>query len=254
MAPRKAPVPDENVASLPTAVTFDCWNTLLCEEHWPEAHALRVGVLREAACEAGAPVEMEAAAGAFDRAWARHMDLWAEGVATGAAQIARWALTDLGIAVTEPERECLVAHFEEASHTSRVVALDGAVETLARLTGAGVPMALICDTGLTPGRVVRQHLDRLGLLAPLQAQLFSDEVGIPKPDERIFRSALAALGVAARGAIHVGDLRRTDVAGARNVGMISVRLSASHDDATSLPDADHVVDSHASLWELLGIG
>jgi len=115
-------------------------------------------------------------------------------------------------------------------------------------------MALICDTGLTPGRVVRQHLDRLGLLAPLQAELFSDEVGAPKPDERIFRSALSELGVAARGAVHVGDLRRTDVARTRKVGMTSVRLSASHDDATSLPDADHVVDSHAALCDLLGVG
>jgi putative hydrolase of the HAD superfamily len=242
------------VAPLPGAVTFDCWNTLLREERWHEAHALRVQVLRDAACEAGAPVEAEAAASAFDRAWARHMDLWAEGVATSASHVAGWALLDLGIAVAEPVLGHLVARFEEASHTSRVVALDGAVETLTRLARVGVPMALICDTGLTPGRVVRRHLDRLDLLEPLQAQLFSDEVGVPKPDERIFRSALAALGVTARGSVHVGDLRRTDVAGARNIGMTSVRLFATHDDATSLPDADYVIDSHASLWEVLGVG
>jgi FMN phosphatase YigB (HAD superfamily) len=59
--------------------------------------------------------------------------------------------------------------------------------------------------------------------------------------------------VTARDAFHVGDLLRTDVAGARNVGMRSVRLRAAHDDATALPEADHVAASHAELRAILGV-
>ena len=51
----------------------------------------------------------------------------------------------------------------------------------------------------------------------------------------------------------MGDLRRTDVAGARALGMRSVRIRARHDDTSELPDADHVVDSHAELAALLGV-
>jgi putative hydrolase of the HAD superfamily len=240
------------VRPLPTAVTFDCWNTLLREENWHEAHRRRVDALLHAARETGAHADFEQAGRAFDRAWQRHMDLWAEGVASGAREVAAWAMHDLRALTHGASFELLVAHFENASHSSCVVPLEGAVETVAALARAGVPAALICDTGLTPGRVVREHLARLGLLDGLRAQIFSDEVGVPKPDARVFHAALGALGVAARDTFHVGDLLRTDVAGARNVGMRSVRLRAAHDDATALPEADHVAASHAELRALLG--
>lgn len=238
----------------PAAVTFDCWNTLLTEEDWPEAHRRRVDTLFHAARDAGALIEHAEASAAFDAAWQRHQDVWAAGVATGARQVAEWAMQRLGARTEGPVFEVLVAHFEHSSHSGSVKPLDGAVETLERLRDAGIACALICDTGLTPGHVVRQHLLRLGLLRGLRAQLFSDEVGVPKPDARIFRAALEALGLPASGALHVGDLRRTDVAGARGVGMRSVRIRAVHDDAVDLPEADHVVASHAELRELLGIG
>lgn len=238
----------------PTAVTFDCWNTLLREEDWHEAHHRRVNGLLHAARESGARVELEQAEVAFGRAWQRHMDLWSQGVASGAREVAVWAMHELGALTHGARFELLVAHFEYASHSSCVVPLEGAVETVAALARAGVPAALICDTGLTPGRVVREHLARLGLLAGLRAQLFSDEVGVPKPHVRIFRAALDALGIEAAGTFHVGDLLRTDVAGARSAGMRSVRLCAVHDDDTDLPEADHVADSHAALRKLLGVG
>ena len=238
----------------PTAVTFDCWNTLLVEEDWAEAHRRRADALLHAARESGARVEPEAAAAAFDRAWQRHVDLWVEGVASGARQVAGWAMHELGALDHGPTFELLVAHLEHASHSSRVVPVAGAVETVERLVAAGVKCALICDTGLTPGRVVREHLARLGMIPGLAAQLFSDEVGVPKPNPRIFHAALGALAVAPAASFHVGDLRRTDVAGARGVGMASVRLRAAHDDPSPLPEADHVAASHEELREILGVG
>ena len=237
-----------------TAVTFDCWNTLLQEDDWREAHHRRVDAVLHAARESGARVEPERAMAAFDRAWQRHVDLWIEGVASGARQVAGWAMEELGALTHGPTFELLVAHLEHASHSSRVVPVPGAVETVERLVARGVPCALICDTGLTPGRVVREHLGRLGMIPGLAAQLFSDEVGVPKPNPRIFHAALAALAVEPTGTFHVGDLRRTDVAGARRVGMGSIRLSAAHDDASALPEADHVAASHAELREILGVG
>ena len=56
-----------------------------------------------------------------------------------------------------------------------------------------------------------------------------------------------------RAAFGVGDLRRTDVAGARSLLMRSVRIRARYDDDAPLPEADYVVDSHAALRALLGV-
>ncbi|MBW2268887.1 MAG: AAA family ATPase [Deltaproteobacteria bacterium] len=237
----------------PRAVTFDCWNTLLCEEDWETAHALRVEELQLAARSAGRNVSQRDARRAFDAAWERHMRLWAAGEASGAREVALSGLAELGLRAPHPALEDLIVMFEEASHSSRVRALDGARAVLDGLADAGIPCALICDTGLTPGRVVRRHLDAHHLLQGLAVQVFSDELGVPKPDARTFRAALEPLGVPPEHALHVGDLRRTDVAGARALGMTTVRIRARHDDASDLADADHLVESHAELAELLGL-
>jgi FMN phosphatase YigB (HAD superfamily) len=54
-------------------------------------------------------------------------------------------------------------------------------------------------------------------------------------------------------ALHVGDLRHTDVAGARSLAMRSVRIRARYDDTSTLADADFVVASHADLRDLLDL-
>ena len=61
-------------------------------------------------------------------------------------------------------------------------------------------------------------LEDLGLEPHLEFLAFSDEVGVPKPDPAIFAKALAELGAKPERAVHVGDLKRTDVAGARAFG------------------------------------
>jgi putative hydrolase of the HAD superfamily len=237
----------------PEAVSFDCWNTLLYEADWPAAHARRVTELHRAAAEAGHAATRDEVERAFGQAWQRHIALWEEARASGAPEIARWALEILGIEAHGIPFDHLVHDWQEASHTGRVEGLPGARELLARLRALGVRTALICDTGLTPGRVVRRLLDRSGLLEHLEVQVFSDEVGVPKPHPRVFRAALEPLGVPPARAVHVGDLRRTDVAGARAAGMGTVRLRAQHDDRDALPDADAVADTHAELGPLLGV-
>ncbi len=237
----------------PAAVTFDCWQTLIYEQDWNLAHARRVAALARAAEEAGRPTSENEATDAFDGAWQRHMDQWRDGVQTGASEVAHDALERLGLVEPHPALEHLIREYREASHSGGVLALEGAERCLAMLARAGVRRALVCDTGLTPGAVVRRHLDRLGLLTHLEVCVFSDEVGVPKPDARAFLAALEPLGVAPADAIHVGDLRRTDVAGARAVGMGTIRIRQRRDDASELPEADAVVDSHGELLQVLGI-
>ncbi len=237
----------------PKAVTFDCWQTLIYEARWEIAHGLRVAALEQAARTAGLDLAPDEARLAFDAAWGRHMDLWSRQVATGAREVAHWALEEVGLDPHGAAFDPLLQAFEEASHSGEVCMIEGARETLTQLEAAGVGCALICDTGLTPGRVVRQLLDRHGLLAPLRETIFSDEWSLPKPHPRVFEAALAALGVSASEAFHVGDLRRTDVAGARAVGMGTIRLTAANDDSTPLADADHVARSHAEVRRILGV-
>ena len=108
---------------------------------------------------------------------------------------------------------------------------------------------------MTPSSTLRTHLDRNGVLERFDHWSFSDEVGWYKPAPEIFRHALAGLGdVAPARAAHVGDIRRTDVAGALGVGMVAVRYTGVSDDTTeSEPEATHVIADHRELPAVLGL-
>jgi len=232
------------------AVTFDCWQTLLVDRNLDAARELRTAALVEAAAARGIEVGAEAALAAIRTAHGRHVELWASGTGSGSPEMASWALASLGIA--DPAlATALGRRFEDAGLAGDVEPLPGAGETLVALAQRGVRLALVCDTGFSGGRIVRQFLARVGLLEALEIQVFSDEVGVPKPHRRMFEAALRPLGVDPADTVHVGDLRPTDVAGGRGVGMGTVRLRAAHDDRSVHPEADAVADSHAHLQELL---
>lgn len=234
------------------AVTFDCWGTLLYEPEPLRSFGPRVEAVAAAMAGAGRRVSVEQARAALDASWRRHIALWEEGTASGAPEIAAWTLQALGVDAPELG-ESLGAKLAEASLRNEVVALEGARDALARLAGAGLRRALVCDTGFTPGRVVRELLDRQGLLEHLEVCVFSDEAGVPKPHPSVFHAALEPLEALPAQAAHVGDLRRTDVAGARGAGMRSIRIRWHHDDTSAHPEADTVVDSYRHFLEVLGL-
>jgi FMN phosphatase YigB (HAD superfamily) len=253
----------------PHTVTFDCWSTLLYEAGARSGAGARAGLVADfTGCEPGA------IAAAFGAAWRRHQVEWHRRTVFDGRAMTKCALESLGVELDSGRLDQLVATLEEEilGHEIRVV--DGAARALERLAMGGVRRALICDTGFTPGRVVRQLLDRTGLLPLLEVTVFSEEVGVPKPDVRAFDAALTALGVPAAGAVHVGDLRRSDIAGARASNMGSVRFAGHHDDEGDgagsaagvidcvaaacsppcpRPEADAVIRSYAELCPLLGV-
>lgn len=235
------------------AVTFDCWGTLLYEPDPMRSFGPRVEAVVETVTRAGTAIETEAARSALDIAWRKHVTLWEQGQASGAAEIAGWALAALGLPAPELAEQ-LGQRLGSASLGSEVIALDGARDALARLADAGIRRALVCDTGFTPGHAIRELLDRQGLLEHLEVCIFSDEAGVPKPHPSVFQAALEPLGARPEDSAHVGDLRRTDIAGARAFGMRSIRIRWHHDDQSDHEEADAVVDSHAHMLELMGLG
>jgi HAD superfamily hydrolase (TIGR01509 family) len=84
----------------------------------------------------------------------------------------------------------------------------------------GVPGAVISNSNGS----IRRILTELGLARDLEFVLDSGELGIEKPDPRIFRLALDRAGVEPAAAVYVGDLYSIDVLGARAVGMDAVLL------------------------------
>ena len=229
------------------AVTYDCWGTLLRDRDWEGAMTIRVGALSR--LTGGTHGEARAL---VEEAWSKHDAAWRQVETFGPGRMASYCLEKKGVDDDALLRE-LTKAFEEASLEVGVEAVDGSLETIDALEQANLRIGLVCDTGMTPSRVVRELLDSVGLLEHLECQCFSDEVGVPKPGNDIFAKAIAELGCRPPEAIHVGDLKRTDVAGARDIGMHAARFRGVHDDTSEYMDARIVLDRHEQLLEAIGL-
>ena len=230
------------------AVTFDCWGTLIADSDTAGAARARTDAVVRLA---GGRVDAERARALLERAWTIHHDRWLAGEQFGAPGIAKLCVDELALG---PDAEVELCHaFEEAGESYTVEPLPGAGDTLELLRSSGVPTALVCDTGYTPGRVVRRLLARHRL--ELDHYVFSDEVGVPKPDPRMFHTALDAIDAQPRESAHVGDLLQTDIKGGRAVGMRTIRITGYTQpnirEADGLTEADEVVASHAELPDAL---
>jgi putative hydrolase of the HAD superfamily len=99
--------------------------------------------------------------------------------------------------------------------------LPGVREALDDLSGTR-QLALISDTAFSPGAILRELMEREGIARYFDAFVFSDETGVAKPDPVAFERALAALKVEPAAAAHIGDIERTDIAGAHAAGMHAI--------------------------------
>jgi putative hydrolase of the HAD superfamily len=95
-----------------------------------------------------------------------------------------------------------------------------AAEALALVRAAGLSTAVISNSNGS----ARAILEGLDLARHLDYVIDSHEVGVEKPDPRIFRLALERSGVDAEGAVYIGDLYSVDVLGARAAGIRAILL------------------------------
>jgi putative hydrolase of the HAD superfamily len=238
------------------AVTFDFWNTLAVEapgQLRDRRTTAWAGILEEAE----AAVERDRLHTVFARAADRHAAAWRANRQLLAEEAAEHAIDELGVELPRDVRARLADAFAGAGREAELSLTANVEACVRRLWAAGLRLAIVCDVGFTPGADLRGFLDRRGLLDLFHGWAFSDEVGVYKPDRRMFVHALGeAGGVDPAMAAHVGDLRRTDVAGSRAAGMLSVRYTGVFDDpgAENPVEADLVVGDHAELPERLGVG
>jgi putative hydrolase of the HAD superfamily len=204
----------------PRTIFFDAGNTLI---------RMNYPVIAEALARHGvqvAPAEIERAE------WQARVRLDTEVLARVASEastedqsVAGRYFAYVAEALGLTDRSTLAALAEWRRTYNQPVGLWNAVEpaaeqalTLAREAGVGA--AVISNSNGS----VRSILASLGLTRWLDYVIDSGEVGVEKPDPRIFRLALERSAVAADEAVYIGDLYSVDVVGARAAGMDAVLL------------------------------
>ncbi|WP_038058522.1 HAD family hydrolase [Thermus amyloliquefaciens] len=162
---------------------------------------------------------------ALEALWARYSTPGLEALGEWAwpfrERVFREALRELG----GPEglaRELAEAFFRERRRYPLFPEVPAFLEAL-RAKGA----ILVLLTNGVPD-LQREKLFGAGLGEAFALTLISGEVGLGKPDPRLFRMALCAFGVGPEEAVMVGDNPERDIKGALSVGVKAVWVDRGH--------------------------
>ena len=97
----------------------------------------------------------------------------------------------------------------------------------------------------------REKIQGANLARFFDAILISGEVGIGKPDCRIFKMALDALAASPSEAVMVGDSLTRDILGAQHAGLRGIWLNRSENNAASQVTPDAQITNLSQIHELL---
>ena len=213
------------------AVTFDLWETLLFEKDGASAErtSARCRKLAHALNRFEALVSIEQVEDALNKTissllkeWNKnkdvtHMDqiqLFLENLPKRSVMPKTKLIKDLSSAYVSPFFE-VPPYLNPDAHT-----------TLKWLKERHNRIGLICNTGLTPGTALRRFLSEQKVSDHFDLMVFSDEVGIRKPDRRIFQLVAKKMKMEPCEVVHIGDNLKADVYGAKNAGFKAIHFSS----------------------------
>jgi len=163
-------------------------------------------------------------------------------------QVVRLALRELGVEDVE-----LADGIGDAYSHHRDVGMEPlpeAIETVRWLRSTGRRLALLTNGAAA---AQRKKITRFEITDLFDAILVEGELGFGKPDERVYRRALDALGVKPADAWMVGDNLEWDVAAPQKLGMTGVWIDAR---GRGVPEQspvrpDHIVRSLSEIRSLM---
>jgi HAD superfamily hydrolase (TIGR01509 family) len=156
-----------------------------------------------------------------------------------------WILTAAGIPLSDDTEAALddLQIYHRAHNLWELVPPD-VLPTLKALRARGLTLAIVSNANGT----LCAHVARLGLAAYLDCVLDSCDLGVEKPDPRLFEAALERSGARRETTIHVGDLYEVDVIGARNADIRGVLLDqAGLYEGVDCPRVRHLTELVAEI-------
>lgn len=127
-------------------------------------------------------------------------------------------------------------------------------ETLDRLHHMGVRLGVI-SAGLHVKQAEKLiRLDALRFFDP-EAIFFTDQMGVSKPNPKLYAHTCAQLGVDPQRAMYVGDRQAHDAVPARSIGMATVHYTGAHgkyETEGGATEPHHTLSDLRGLLDILG--
>jgi putative hydrolase of the HAD superfamily len=227
-----------------TAVFFDVGNTLLFP--YPSVSE----VCRQVLLDAGHVRDLDAIDEYMPLVDAYYEDryreddtFWTDEGETNEVWVGMYSLLARKLGLHEDAEELARQVYEEFGRADRWKAYDDVAPALTRLKDRGHRLGIISNWD----RRLAGLLEGLGIAGLLDTIVSSAEVGLHKPDPRIFQLACDRVGVEPADAVHVGDHHYADILGASAVGMVPVLI-----DRQEAPESGRGIGTLDELEAFLG--
>ena len=226
------------------AVFFDVGNTLIY------AHPSVSEVCRQVLAEAGhvrdlhvIDAYMPLVDAYYEERYAEDDAFWTDEERTSSVWVGMYSLLCRELGIEDEAVEIARRVYDEFGRPDCWALYDDVRTSFESLRSRGIAVGIISNWD---SRLVRL-LDGLGLGDVLSDVVSSADVGLHKPDPRIFELACERVGVLPAQAAHVGDHHYADYLGASALGMTAVLI-----DRHGI-ESDHGVEAISTLAALEGV-
>lgn len=230
------------------AVFFDVGNTLL----YPYPSVSHV--VREILAEEGHVRDLDAIDALmplvdeyYEDRYREDDTFWTDEDETSAVWVGMYSLLARRLGIDADAEHIAQRVYDEFGKAERWRAYDDVAPAFERLSARGLTIGLISNWDKRLSRI----FDGLGLSGSIATIVSSAEVGLHKPDPRIFELACERIGVHPSLAAHVGDHHYADMVGAEAVGMLGVMIDRHEQAQPSHPRFVRTLDD---LDAVLGFG
>jgi FMN phosphatase YigB (HAD superfamily) len=225
-------------------ITIDFWNTLFDYSGSEIRNLYRKKELKAKAAEFGRIVSDQEYDDSMEAAWKYFYKIWhGEQKTPQPIESLNYLWNHLGLPKDEKATASLVESFGNSILTHPPVILPGVEAALEELA-VDYKLGIVSDTGFSGGNILRELKKRAGIIHLFSAFSYSDETGVSKPHAKAFETILDKFHCKPESSIHIGDIEQTDVKGAVDLGMKSIRFNG---DTTNLQGVKNPEETAADI-------
>jgi putative hydrolase of the HAD superfamily len=234
-------------------ITIDFWNTLFNSESADLRNYNRNKVLIDTLTDMGISINQSKFNGIIQKSWEYYSDRWINEYRTPSAkEILNFIWSKMGFEKNEKALKYIIDFYENAIILFPPDLEPGANEAIIKLSSK-YQLGIVSDTGFSPGYMVDKLLIDLDIRKYFSAFSYSDETGVAKPHPKSFTTILEQLNIKPEEAVHIGDIDRTDIAGAKAIGMSAIRYDGSIDKnifhSNNVSNADFIANNWYEIIE-----
>ena len=212
-------------------ITIDFWNTLFdsVDDTGILRNSARYKVLINTVNDLGISLDLDKLDEVMQKSWKYYNQIWLNEMRTPKVEeILKYIWENMNFKKNDKAFDYLVNFFENSILYFPPQLQPNVLSSLEILHKKYL-LAIISDTGFSPGRIMSKMMQECGILKYFTAFSYSDETGVSKPHPLAFNCILEKVNCKPENAIHIGDIERTDIEGAKSVGMYAIRYDGDKD-------------------------